>query len=78
MSSVTTYIRIYVFIPFFVQALDSTVLPILNKPKAEPPKEEKDKSADEQKSNQNQNDNGHSQSNHQQQQQTEEEKMDVE
>ncbi|KYQ55854.1 hypothetical protein ALC60_05135 [Trachymyrmex zeteki] len=65
------------------QALDSVVLPILNKPKpkVEPPKEEKpkDKPADEQKNNQNQNaqGNNHSQSN-QQQQQTEEEKMDVE
>ncbi|XP_026824176.1 97 kDa heat shock protein isoform X2 [Ooceraea biroi] len=62
------------------QALDSTVLPILNKPKpkAEPPKEEKpkDKPADEQKSNQNQNTNNHNQQSNQQQ--TKEEKMDVE
>ncbi|XP_024885560.1 97 kDa heat shock protein [Temnothorax curvispinosus] len=68
------------------QALDSVVLPILNKPKpkVEPPKEEKpkDKPTDEQKNNQNQNaqGNNHSQSNQQQQQQqqTEGEKMDVE
>ncbi|XP_032675672.1 heat shock protein 105 kDa isoform X2 [Odontomachus brunneus] len=62
------------------QALDSVVLPIINKPKpkAEPPKEEKtkDKDADEQKmNNQNSQANAH---NHTNQQTQQEENMDVE
>lgn len=65
---------------FIAQALDSVVLPIVNKPKpkAEPPKEEKakDKDADEQKmNNQNSQANAH---NHTNQQTEQEEKMDVE
>nr|XP_034171697.1 97 kDa heat shock protein isoform X1 [Osmia lignaria]XP_034171698.1 97 kDa heat shock protein isoform X1 [Osmia lignaria] len=61
------------------QSLDSSVLPVLNKPKpkVEPPKEEKpkDKTAeDQQKNNQNSQGDGHAQNN----QQPHEDKMDVE
>ncbi|XP_046432561.1 heat shock 70 kDa protein 4 isoform X1 [Neodiprion fabricii] len=61
------------------QALDSAVLPILNKPKpkAEPPKEDKskEKTGDDQKNNQNSQGDGHSQNN---KHQPNDDKMDVE
>ncbi|XP_046748462.1 97 kDa heat shock protein isoform X2 [Diprion similis] len=61
------------------QALDSVVLPILNKPKpkAEPPKEDKskEKTGDDQKNNQNSQGDGHSQNN---KHQPNDDKMDVE